>query len=66
MAPLGGVNVTCSSSLCNERLKSESCSCRFNVRDSVFSGQRGASDREDEDEHPEGTGAQVRLNAFIL
>lgn len=34
----------------------------FDVRlRSVFSGQRGASDAEDEDEHPERLGAQVRL-----
>lgn len=37
-------------------------SLRFDVRlRSVFSGQRGASDAEDEDEHPERLGAQVRL-----
>lgn len=38
-------------------------SLRFDVRlRSVFSGQRGASDAEDEDEHPERLGAQVRLH----
>lgn len=38
-------------------------SLRVNVRfRSLFLGQRGASDGEDEDVHPERLSAQVRLN----
>lgn len=50
-----------------DRLLMQVAGCRppslcFNVKlRSVFSGQRGASDAEDEDEHPERLSAQVRL-----
>ncbi len=42
-------------------------SLRVDVRSALcFSGQRGASDAEDEDEHPERLSAQVRRSSQIL
>ena len=76
MAPPGGSNITLHFSIPGEcwdggvwfvaesaaRAGRRPPSLRFDVRlRSVFSGQRGASDAEDEDEHPERLGAQVRL-----
>lgn len=76
MTPPGGSNITLHFSIPGEcwdggvwfvagsaaRAGRRPPSLRFDVRlRSVFSGQRGASDAEDEDEHPERLGAQVRL-----